>query len=142
MARFSHKQLTAIHEAGHAVAAIAHGIHVEYAIIKSDLSGRVMWRPTKSNSAHSLLVALMAGPIAAHHAVGSPCTFSHYATDWKLIRALVGTKYNDETQSPTFQKALLAAWAFVRQRQHSIHRVAKLLLAKSTLRHSEIAQAM
>jgi hypothetical protein len=82
----------------------------------------------------------MAGPIAGHHALGTPCTFYGYPQDLETIRGLIGV--SDERQSPAFQRALLAAWTFVRQRQHSIHRVAKLLLAQTTVRHSEIARVM
>ena len=84
----------------------------------------------------------MAGPIAAHHALGTPCSFHGYAQDNQIIRDLIDARYKDERQSPAFQKALLAAWDFVRRRQHSIHRVAKLLLDQTTARHNEIAQAM
>ncbi len=106
------------------------------------LSGKVEWRLGKNDSTHSKLFVVMAGPIAEHHALGTPCSFHGHAQDNQIIRDLIAVRYKNERDAPEFQRALLAAWDFVRRRQHSIHRVAKLLLAKSTARHSEIAQAM
>ncbi len=144
MARFSHKQLTAIHEAGHAVAAVAHGLHVYSATIKPShgLNGRVVWHRSQGDSVHNHLITAMAGPIAGHHALGTPCNFYAYPQDMETIRDLIGERYRDERDAPEFQRALLAAWDFVRRRQHSIYRVARLLLDRTTLRHSEIARAM
>ena len=140
----SPREITALHEAAHAVAAIAHGFYVYSATIKpdSELNGRVTWRHSESDSAHYHLVTAMAGPIAGHHALGTPCNFYSYPQDLKTIRGLVSGRYRDERKAPEFQRALLAAWSFVRTHQYSIHRVAKLLLDRTTVRHSEIARAM
>jgi hypothetical protein len=144
MAFFSPRQLTAIHESGHACAAVAHGLYVYSATIKPShgLNGSVTWHRNQGDSAHYHLVTAMAGPIAGHHALGTPCSFYGYPQDLETIRDLLGGRYNDERPAPEFQRALLAAWSFVRKRQHSIHRVAHLLLIQTTARHTEIVRVM
>ena len=136
------RHVTALHESGHAVAAVAQGLYVTSATIVPDgeLSGRVTWHRSSRDAVHEHLVTAMAGPIAAHHALGSPCSFQSYPQDLTVIRALIGT--DDEIRSPVFQRALVAAWDFVRRHERSIDRVARLLLTRHTLRHRDVAQAL
>ncbi len=102
MAFFSPRQLTAIHESGHACAAVANDIFVYYATIerRGDLNGEVLWHRSRHDSVHDHLVTAMAGPIAGHHALGTPCTFYGYPQDLETIRGLIGV--SDERQSPAF----------------------------------------
>ncbi len=112
---YSARQIVAIHESGHACAAVDQGIHVHRATIAKSpgLSGKVEWRLGQNDSTHSKLFVVMAGPIAEHYALGMPCSFHGHAQDNQIIRGLVGGRYRDERKASEFQRALLAAWSFV-----------------------------
>ncbi len=108
--------------------------------------GRV--KPTELGklSIGMIIVMTMAGAIAEAQYLRRTCDFNEHPKDRDLIRTLVRTspldRWEDCIRTPQFGQALIDAHSFVRNQWSSIYRVAKLLLDRTTVRHSDIVRAM
>jgi len=129
----------AIHEAGHAVAALALGIPVHGVTIRSDRDSHGCTRIADEGSLEARAIVRLAGPIALamHGLPASGC-----GRDLREARALAAELDTDTDRLLDELRTRTCALLFDRDRSRELGAVTLALLERDTLTGTELASAL